>query len=948
MGIPLREITMYRLITTVLFIALLCLLPFEGLADSQSNNTLNNIHSEVTGNRTVSSLSVQIYNSPGNPAKWESMARKLIFLREGETYSSQKLATSLSALRVCNRFKTITMDSVVNADAIALTFSLEPYLIIKKIVVMRGYFPLFESDILKAMTVRSGSVYSEDIIMKQKELIESLYKREGYGNAVAKIEVREYPEKGCVDLRILTEKGFPVILQAIKFNGNKEYADFRLKLRMRTWRRRLIPFNPRRLIEKIIVEDIKRLTAFYRKGRTRRSYPECVIKYAIEMDPSQRRAVLNINITEGPYYIVRYKKADNTRLSRRMKRGCKREVIIFEKGNRNDLGLRKSMQNMKRFYHEKGYAHSKITYRDTIYLRRKKQKRIITFLIDEDSCTYVTSLDVKGNRAFKIKKIQKQMLTSVSEPFVLETFEKDLEAIVSLYRNHGYRNTSVTHTLSYNKEKTEVAVAVEIYEGVQTIISEVTFDTLTVITEAKARKIIKMKEGGPYQKALIKSDEIVLSSAIARKGYPYVTIRHDLEMNSDSSQARLIYRIDEGIRVYMGNIYYTGNFKTRNWAVRRELGIKQGQPFSLKKMLVRQKALRNLNIFNSISFKTIGLKERRDTVHLFIEMEEQRPYYTQLGIGYEQDLFWGQARAGDHNLLGLIRDVSIGARVTEAGGYRFDLDFIQSRLFGYRVKNITQVYYEREKESEQEFGVDKFGASIGITRKMFRYLTPSIIFTYERRDQFGNPDAGSTGEFKPRNLINATPSLSYDKRDSKTRPKKGMFSTFSISLSKGIINSFDDFIKYQYELRYFISPLNRITLATIGRVGYLDPVGDNETIPQDQLFFLGGTRDVRGFNENELRTVNGDPVGGKVALNGSIETRIDLGLNFELPLFFDIGRIENSFKDITLDEFRSSAGLGLRYITPIGPIGLLYGFKLNSIRHKKDIGRLHFSLGYTF
>ena len=289
MGIPLREITMYRFIKTVLFIALLCLLPVESLADSQSNDTLNNIESETPDNRIVSSLSVQVYNNPGKPAKLESMARKLIFLREGETYSSQKLASSISTLQVCNKFKTITVDSVVNADGIALTFNLEPYLVIRKIIVMRGYFPLFESDILKAMTVRSGSVYSEDILEKQKELIENLYKREGYSNAVAKIDVEEYPDNGYADLRILTEKGSPVLLKAIRFNGNKEYAEWRLKLRMRTWRRRLIPFNPRRFIEKIIAEDVKRLTAFYRKGRTRRSYPECVIKYDIEMDEDQRR-----------------------------------------------------------------------------------------------------------------------------------------------------------------------------------------------------------------------------------------------------------------------------------------------------------------------------------------------------------------------------------------------------------------------------------------------------------------------------------------------------------------------------------------------------------------------------------------------------------------------------------------------------------------------------------
>ena len=938
---------MYRFIITVLFSASICLLQARSPADSLPDTVLTSGYEQASDSRIVSTLSVQVHNCPGNPKKWESMARKLISLREGETYSSAEFASSMSALAVCNKFKTISVDSVVEADAVALTFTLEPYLIIKKIVVLRGYFPLFESEILKAMTIRSGSPYSQEILAKQKQLIEVFYKREGYPNAAAEIEVREFPDEGYVDLRIAVDKGRPFLLRDINLEGNKAFSDFRLKIRMKTWLKRLIPFSSWGLVEKNIANDVKRLTVFYRKGRSGRRYPECEIKYTIKADEAQREATLLISINEGRHYSVRYKKADRTELSRAMERGCKREVIIFEKGNRNDLGLRKSMQNIKRFYYEKGYVNAKISYTDATVTKRKRLKRKITFLIDEDTCTLVRKLVIKGNNVFELKKLEKQILTRIYKPFVLETFEKDMQAIESLYRSSGYRSAVVNRKLSYNKRKTRVSIYVDIHEGVQTIVSEVAFDTLVAITEEKARKAAKLKAGAPYQRALAKSDEIALSAAISKKGYPYVKIMHELENNSDSSGARLIYRIDPGPRVYMGRIYYTGNFKTKSWAVKREIGIKRGKPFYLKKMLMRQKDLRNLGIFNTVTFKAIGLKERRDTVHLFVEMEEKRPYYAQLGIGYEHDLLWGQVKAGDHNFMGLIRDLSAGAKVTQTGGYRFDLCFLQSRLFGYRVKNITEVYFERVQEKEQEFGVKAFGVSIGLSRKMFRYLTPALGLSYERRDQFGMPDAAAAGEFKPRNLIYTTPSLSYDKRDSKTRPKNGLFSTFTLTLSKGLTNSFDDFAKYQYELRYFITVIPRITLATVGRVGYLDPILDNKTIPQDQLFFLGGTRDVRGFNENELRTENGDPVGGRAAMSASIETRVDLGFNFELPLFFDIGRIQNSF-DITLDQFRSSAGLGLRWITPIGPVGLLYGFKLNGKRNKKDIGRFHFSLGYTF
>ena len=938
---------MYRFITSVLFMVFLYFVPVQSQADSLRDTIVDNAYPEVSGTRIVNRLSVQVHNCPGKVKKWESMARKLIFLREGEVYTSQLFASSMSALAVCNKFKTITVDSIVKADAIELTFNLQPFQVIRKIIVLRGYFPLFESEILKAMTVWSGSVYSQDILKKQKQLIEELYKREGYRNAVAKIDVKEYPDEGYVDLRIVTNKGRPIIVKAINIEGNKAFPDFRLKIRMLTWQIRLIPFNSRRLVEKSVAEDVKRIWAFYRKGRAGRRYPDCEIKYTIEEDEAQKEATVLISVTEGRHYSVMYKKPDRTEISRRMKRGCKREVTIFEKGNRNDLGLRKSVQNMKRFYFEKGYVHAKISYQDATVKKRKRLKRKITFLIDQDSCMYVRSLDVRGNHAFEMDELKKQILTRVYKPFIQETFQKDLQAIVSLYRTQGYRSVSVSPAFKYNKKKTRVRIVVEINEGSRTVISEVAFDSLKGITEAKARKVSKQKAGAPYQKALVKSDEIILSAYIAKKGYPYVRISHELEMNSDSTSARLIYNIDAGPRVYMGKIYYTGNFRTRDWAVRREIGIKRGKPFSLKKMLYGQKDLRNLNIFNSVTFKTIGLKEKRDTVNLFIEMEEKKPYYTQLGIGYDHDLLWGQVKAGDHNFFGLMRDVSVGAKITQTGGYRFDFGFLQSRLFGYKVKNITEVYFERIQEKEQDFGVKAFGASIGVSRKIFSYFTPALGFSFERRKQFGNPDAAATGEDMLRNLIGIIPSLSYDKRDSQTRPKKGLFSTLTVTLSKGLLNSFDDFIKYQYELRYFITPIRRITLAAVGRIGYINAIFDNDTIPQDQLFFLGGTRDVRGYNENELRTDNGDPVGGLAALNASIESRVDLGLNFELPLFFDIGRIQNSF-DISLDQFRSSAGFGLRWITPIGPVGLLYGFKLNGQRDKKDIGRFHFSLGYTF
>ena len=200
----------------------------------------------------------------------------------------------------------------------------------------------------------------------------------------------------------------------------------------------------------------------------------------------------------------------------------------------------------------------------------------------------------------------------------------------------------------------------------------------------------------------------------------------------------------------------------------------------------------------------------------------------------------------------------------------------------------------------------------------------------------------------PGSILVTTPSIRYDTRDSFIRPRKGILSSLSVDTSKGLRNSLDDFFKYRYDLRLYTTPLPRLTFAWLGRAGYIDPFGPAERIPDDQLFYLGGTSDVRGFRENMLRIdAQGGPVGGRTMLGGSVEARIDLGRNVEFTLFYDVGHVGRTYAESVSEDTRSSVGAGLRYITPVGPIGLLYGLKLKP-EEGESPGRLHFSIGYTF
>ena len=252
-------------------------------------------------------------------------------------------------------------------------------------------------------------------------------------------------------------------------------------------------------------------------------------------------------------------------------------------------------------------------------------------------------------------------------------------------------------------------------------------------------------------------------------------------------------------------------------------------------------------------------------------------------------------------------------------------------------------------EFNQPFGTRSIGGSLGFNYLWGKHLTTALSFSLERRTQF-SVDAQPGEEFneEPRTIFVTTPSLTYDTRDSFVRPTRGLLSSLVVDLSKGAEDQVDDFVRYDFDTRYYWTPLQKLTFAGRARVGQVVSYSDSDLVPDDQLFYLGGIQSVRGFDENLLRfDENGDPVGGKTAMTGSLEARIDLGYNLELATFYDIGAVQDTLLDEGLDTFRSSVGLGLRYITPIGPIGLVYGHKLDP-QDGESSGRFHFSIGYSF
>jgi outer membrane protein insertion porin family len=900
----------------------------------------------------VSKVIVDVQGINGDVSQWVDLVKNLIFIQEGEPFSTKRFQDSLEALKSSKIFKAIhVFEQSVKEDQLDLHFQVTPYSRVKDIKISGG-FPLLEREILNAMQLRTGDAYDPDAFSAKEASMVQLFKNEGYIAPIVDLGAKEDPVDGNVVIFVNIDKDDFFHIRRFEIKGNRAFSKIRLKLRIKTYKSWLIPDFMRRFKRKEFDKDIKNLIRFYRT----KGYPDVNVNPAVNKDANTQNVSISLNIDEGPRYDIKFegnKAFWNFTL--------KKDLVLFKEGNKRDFGLKKSIRLIKKRYLKAGYKNCRIEMTSERKQEAGQPVRNIRLIIDEGPQYIVNSIDIKGNSAFDSKKIKKQMLSRTpgiiaNGAFVQETLEEDQRAITSLYLKQGYMNTQVKDQIKSDKDiknrKHNVDVTVEIEEGIQTHVKSLTIHGLNVLSDVQAREAVTLKKGSVFRNYMIQSDENTLSSLISEKGYPYVKVKGSADISKDKTEASVTYDVDEGPFVKMGQVALIGNFLTKRRVIQNELELDPGDPFSLKKFLRSQRNIRDIEAFDSVRFNTFGLKEKADKVNLLLELEEKKPYYIQSGGGYDTERrFYANILAGDRNLFGLNKDIYAGGEISQIG-YRGDLGISEPRFLGTRIKSSVNMFGENREEFNTTFGTRERGVSLSFNRRFFEKFNADLSFVYSYKKNYPRDEEPiSVNEeinFESREILTISPSLIYNNIDSYIRPQKGLFSSLFLDISKGINNSLDDFIRYRFEVRKYYTPIENLSFALRGRVGDITPFEDASTIPEDQLFFLGGTSTVRGFDENLLRYDSaGNAVGGLTSILGNIETRVDLGPNFEFSLFYDIGSVRNAPVNEGSDEFRSSIGVGLHYLTPIGPIGIYYGHKLDK-KSGESAGRFHFTIGFRF
>ena len=790
----------------------------------------------TNGSKTViGDIRVVIDGAPDQQKPYTALAKRLIRLKPGNPLDEGSVQASIEVLKLSHRFSAIHVDSISETDGETLTFTLTPYRFIKDIQI-RGRYPLFERDILNQMTLYPGDPFTLADLTAQTGAIVERYQREGYVDPKVSINAHRDAADSNAVIVVDIDKGPHYELGRLTIEGNQGVSSNALKRRMTVWRAALLP-GIGRFSEYRLKKDMDSLLKYYR----RKGFADAQLSYRIDDPGDSHQVNVTVQVQEGQRYTVAFD--GNQRF---WNRTLKKDVVIFSDGNRNNIGVRKSVQNIKRRYHEAGYLDARIKTETTLVPGPPVETRQLRFVIQEGPQTVVDNVTIAGNQNLSETEIRKQVLTRPPTvfhdgAFVPETLETDTYAVTTLYLKQGFQERTVDSEVTFNEDKTGADVSLNIKEGPRTTVGSIVITGLTVLPEAKARKVLVHKIGDPFRTAALDAEKEAIASLVSEKGYPHATVHANVTYSEDRTRADIVYEVDAGPLVTLGDIFVSGNLRTAEKVIRRELEVQPQTPLSLRSLYDGQRRLRDLDIFHGVSYRTFGLKEKEETVNLFVEVEENKPYYVQVSGGYESDSgFFGRTKVGDRNLFGLNKDLWAGAEISQTG-YRLETRLTEPRFLGTRTTASIGAFNEELTEFNQPFGTRTTGGSLGFGREWGKHWTTALSFRLEKRTQFSvEARPADPLDEETRTIFVTTPYVRYDSRNSFVRPTRGLLSSFGVDISKGSPEPAGRLLPLP--VRYpllLVSPEGKVTLAGLARIGQVISLRGQRTGPRRPAFFPG-------------------------------------------------------------------------------------------------------------
>jgi outer membrane protein insertion porin family len=941
--------------------------------------------------RTVTSVSITV---EGRPAAEAALADALQ-TRVGEPLSMQDVRETMTHFYSLGRFADIQVEADASETGVALRFDLRPIHTVTRIE-FHGSLGLSEGTLRSRIAERFGDTPPITRAPEIAESLRQLYEERGYmsSNVTAAPPIVDHdPDRATLVFNIEPGPRTRVRTSFVTGSPLESIEKIRSRLEIEPGD----PYQPARLRER--VDDL--ITSMRHRHYYRADVKVNTPATNVGADVSE--VDITVDVQPGPLVTVQF-------AGDALPKDKIAELVPVEReGSVDEDLLEDSARAITDYLNQQGYWKAEVKPPER---RESNNELTIVFTVHRGAIYHVApgGIQIEGNKSVPMAELKPLLKVEQGDLFIASRITTIEGAIRQVYRTRGFATAEIA-TATDETAPGLVTPIITIKEGPRVIVRSVAITGNTSIPSARLQPVLTLAPGQPYYGPNVVRDRDALLAFYLDDGYSSadVTVMPVMPVSTpDGERADILFKVSEGPQTIVEHIFITGNLRTKSTVIRNELQIGEGQPLGLAALTESRRRLSALGLFRRIQISVISHGDSR-TRDVVVTVEEAQQTTIGYGGGLQVDRVLRSTSEGDttreryelaprgffevgrRNLGGRNRTLNLYSRLS----LRPNPDENSTNPFGFSEYRVVGTYRQPaifrktgdltstaaiEQGVRTGFNFSRKGVNAEVSNRLTPTVRGSVRYSFGTTRVFDNqliaddPETALTVDrvFPQVRLSAFSGALSRDTRDDPLEPKRGTLlvgdATFAIRALGSEVGFGKTFVQ-GFVYRNIGRP--GLIVAAGARLGlarallrFVDTTDANgnpvsvpvRDLPASERFFAGGDSTIRGYALDsvgvpETITPTGFPKGGDATIILNAELRAHLFGNFGGVVFMDGGNVFARAADLDLTRLRGSVGFGGRYISPIGPIRVDVGFKLD----RRILGTqlepryaIHLSIGQAF
>jgi len=642
----------------------------------------------------------------------------------------------------------------------------------------------------------------------------------------------------------------------------------------------------------------------------------------------------------------------------------KEAVTVKERTLFQEEKVKESVRKIREVYNNRGFLDASV---ESSVEEEVDGSIRVSFRITEGEKLQIEEIRITGNQYLGEKQIRESMETEPrgffsfitdSGTFKKDVLENDVRRIEVLYQDNGFLDSKVSDP-KIERGPEGLIVTIHVFEGRQFRVGTVGFSGESGLTEGKMREVAKLKSGDVFNRSTLLADVLALTTAMNDEGYALAIVSPLVTKQTEYPLADVTYKSEKGDKFRFGKVEIVGNTKTLDRIVRRNLDVADGRTYTATGLKLSKQNLMRTGYFKDVKISTSPSEIPRE-MDVKVDVEEGPTGTVSGGLGFSSvDKIFGVVQLNENNLLGRGWKASLN---TQFGSRRtvFSLEFRDPYFFDTDYSFFLNAYNTKTEYSD--FTRKARGGKVGFGYSFTRFTNASLAFRLDEQEITNVSDTES--QFLQEQYAlgkQSTHSLTWyvgrNTTDRAIDPSRGTAESATVEYAGGPLGGDSQFVKYFLNQKVYFPALGQSIISGNILWGHVVST-EGGAVPLYERFFLGGPYTIRGFKARTISPKDpntGELIGGNKELVVNVEYLIPIfgELGFKGVLFFDMGNSWGQdewpwdMEEWDGPAIRYSAGTGIRWYSPMGPLRFEWGWNLDP-QPGEDRMVFEFTIGTAF